>query len=84
MKNKMDPLTKLGYEAIRKKQSMKNMICKYAMFLLPLSIFAQVFLTSLGSTIVLPLALIVGGCFGLISLYFGVNFLQKKFVENLK
>ncbi len=76
----MKTLEQLDYENKRKKQSMKNKIAWYSMFLIPLSIVAQIIITALGSTLTLPLELIIGGGYGLIGLYFGANFAQKKFI----
>jgi len=77
-----EKIAQLDLEVKRKKNSMKNKIAWYAMFLIPMSIIAQIALSYLESTVQLPLELIVGGSFSLIGLYFGVNFLQKKFIIN--
>lgn len=59
-----------------KKASRKWLVAKYALVFMPLSIAGQVFLSYLGGP-ELPLNIIVGGCFALIGLYFGVNLAQK-------
>jgi hypothetical protein len=59
-----------------KKHSRKWLVAKYAMVFAPLSIVAQIVLSYMGGPS-LPLTVIVGGCFSLIGLYFGVNLVQK-------